>query len=145
MPAIGAIGGTLETVLRLVIASGLKRVGPILDRVLQVVRVQHRLPAPVLGLFERHAAVVEPALVVIIQVAVRPGGPDDLRHGLGEETVSIGEKAVTLLAFLKFSCAFKQRFLRPLPFGDVGTNGHVLRGLPGSVQERNDRRVHPVE
>src|SRR5882672_1704075 len=42
--------------------------------------MQDRTPAPTFRLCERHPGVVKPTSIVVVEPAVRPRGPDDLRH-----------------------------------------------------------------
>src|SRR6476619_328181 len=94
-------------------------------------------PAAVLSLFERHPRIVVPALIVVVEVAVGPGPPDNLWHALGQKTV-------LLLTLLEFDGALDEGVLGPLSFCNVGTDGHVLRRFARLVEKRNNRRVHPV-
>ena len=48
----------------------------------KVVGVKNRLPVIAVAVFEAGEGV--PALVAVVDVAVRRAGPDDLRHGVGQ-------------------------------------------------------------
>src|SRR5688572_2481675 len=98
MPAVSAVGSPLKTVFDFVVFSRSERVRPSFDAALEVIRMQHLPSTPALRLLEREARVIEPRLVVVIETAIRPRGPDDLRH-------AVGEKAVALLARPQGGCA----------------------------------------
>src|ERR1700676_2251586 len=90
MPAINTVRCALEPVFNLIIAASRECFRPALNAILEVVRVQHMLPAPVLRLLDSHAGVVEPALVIVVEIPVRFCRPNNLRHRIGEEAVALG-------------------------------------------------------
>ena len=63
---------------------------PFFHTLRHVIRMQCRFPSSILGLLKVHAGETMVALIEVIVVAVRLGGPDDLRHGLCQETILIG-------------------------------------------------------
>ena len=115
MPAVLPVE-TLEPILDLVIFAAGHAVSPAVQAALDIIGMQHRLPAPVFGLRERHSRVVEPTLVVIIDTAVGLRGPDDLRQRVGEKTVA---------AF-----AFSQSKTRALGGTNVAHASDVVGHLP---------------
>src|SRR5204862_431720 len=93
-PAVVA-AAILEAVFRLVGQPGLHGRVPRVEGGLPVLRVQDRVPTRVAVLPARVAGELVPALVEVVDSAVRAGGPDDLRHGVGE----LPESAVALAEF----------------------------------------------
>ena len=82
-PAVAAVAGTqLEGVLEHVAAGS--RLPRAFDHPRHVLGVQHARPVRLQHRFGRHAGVVEPALVVPIDVAARIGRPGELRHVVGQ-------------------------------------------------------------
>src|SRR5579862_3744163 len=64
------------------------RAAPLLDEALDVVRVDHALPAEPQRLGRLRARVVRPALGEVRRLAPGIGGPDDLGDRLGEAPVA---------------------------------------------------------
>jgi len=60
--------------------SGLDDALPLPDNLGQMPGVMHRLPAPSLHLFVGRAGVFVPPAIVVIDEAIRPGRPAELRH-----------------------------------------------------------------
>src|SRR5271165_3839677 len=69
MPAINTIQCALEPVFNLIIAASRACFRPPLKAILEIVRVQHWLPAQILSLLHCHAGVVEPALVKVDEIS----------------------------------------------------------------------------
>src|SRR2546421_5095951 len=69
-------------------------------------------PTPVPGLLQVHAAEIMPALIEVIGVAIGFGGPDDLGHGIGEETILISALAETVVGAGQFFGALEDAQLR---------------------------------
>ena len=102
MPTIDAVRGLFESVFDLVLSPRSYRVGPDFYALIDIVGMQHWLPAPPLGFCQRHTGVVEPALIVIVQPAIGIGRPDNLRH-------RVGQLAKPFLCLLLFSKACRER------------------------------------
>jgi len=79
--------GAFKTIFDLEAVAGAQGGGPVIDSSLQIVRMQHDLPAPVPCLLESKPRVFEPALVVVIEIPVRLCSPDDLRQRIRQELV----------------------------------------------------------
>ena len=89
-PTVSSVRSALETVFDLVVFPRGERMCPAFDAGLEVLWMHDRSPAPVFRLFEGEAGVIEPHPVVIIDAAIRPRGPDDQWHGVGQEAVALG-------------------------------------------------------
>ena len=98
--------------------------------------MQHRVPTPVLRLREREARVIEPRLVKVIDAAIRPRGPDHLRHGIGEEAV-----ALRAFAHSGGDLCLLQLLLDPASLAEVGGDQtDRRRGLSGERTQRQLQR-----
>src|SRR5665213_1181745 len=69
-PAVSSVRRPLETIFDLIVFPGGKRAGPSVNAELEVIRMHHRAPAPVLRLRKRESGVIKPGLVVVIETAI---------------------------------------------------------------------------
>src|SRR5262249_54005663 len=82
VPAVRPPGGPAEARPGLVGPAGAARLGPVVAPLLPVVRVQGGLPASAGQLRRRQAGVLGPAAVVVINTAIPPRRPHQLRDRL---------------------------------------------------------------
>ena len=128
-PAIDAIGAA-QTAFQRVGCLVLRRTLPGLPRALLVIGVERSVPAMAVAFLQRQPGVIHPFLIEINVPTIRPGGPDDLRHGLRQS-------AELLLALA-------QRLLGAFALGDVASGSkdadHLTGFVPverGVIQHRN--------
>ena len=96
-PAVAAGCAILEAIFDLERFSRANRRIPGVQGPLHVVGMEDRRPALVAGLALREVGVFVPAAVEVVEVAVGPGRPDDLRHGVGQVAVAALAVAQLLL------------------------------------------------
>jgi hypothetical protein len=95
VPAVRPVGGA-EAVLDLEDAPVGKGLLTARDRLGQIVRMGEARPRGRIDITVRHTGVLEPAPVVVRRIARTVGGPDDLRHCVGELPVALGARAAEL-------------------------------------------------
>ena len=77
-----------------------------------------------------------PAAVVVVDTAVRPGRPDDLRHRIGD----VPERFDRLVLA---SARFAQLVLCPLPLRHVAADCRVARRVAVRITKQDDAAHHP--
>ena len=88
VPAVAAVGRA-EAIFDLEDLSGRESLAAYVERPLQIVGMDDADPLVAGRRPRRQARVLVPAAVVVGGLAVRPCGPHDLRHRVGERTVSL--------------------------------------------------------
>src|SRR5437016_12028202 len=84
MPSIHLIKGASKSVFDFVLITRFYRAGPEFDALIEIVAMYYRLPAAAFSFRQRHAGIIEPPLIEVIEPAIRIGGPENLRHSVGQ-------------------------------------------------------------
>ena len=129
-PAIRAVAAAPHAVLDVERLAGRERLLPGGRRsAIEVVGVDVELPVPALVRRARHAGVLVPALVVVVDVPVGPRAPDEVRHRVGDRAELLA--AVAQLLFVA------------LPLGDVDDNAGDAHRPARFVAQRAARTEQP--